>query len=52
MLEIEYLDICNTIKHMIENSEYRGNVYVVGGAVRDYVMHNKINDIDICNLIT
>ena len=47
MLEIEYLDICNTIKHMIENSEYRGNVYVVGGAVRDYVMGNEIKDVDI-----
>lgn len=47
MLEIEYLDICNTIKHIIENSEYRGNVYVVGGAVRDYVMRNEIKDIDI-----
>lgn len=47
MLEIEYLDICSTLKHIIESSEYRDNVYAVGGAVRDYVMGNEINDIDI-----
>lgn len=47
MLEIEYLDICNTLKHIIEHTEYKGNTYVVGGAVRDYVMRNEIKDIDI-----
>lgn len=47
MLEIEYLDICNTLKQIIEHTEYKGNTYVVGGAVRDYVMGNEIKDIDI-----
>lgn len=47
MLEIKYLDVCGTLKHIIENSEYICNVYVVGGAVRDYVMGNEIKDVDI-----
>lgn len=47
MLEIEYLDICNTIKHVIKHTEYKGNTYVVGGAVRDCIMGNEIKDIDI-----
>jgi putative nucleotidyltransferase with HDIG domain len=47
MLRIEYLEICDTLKHIIEGTKYEGNIYVVGGAVRDYVMGNDINDIDI-----
>lgn len=47
MLELQYLEICNTLKHIIENTEYKGNTYVVGGAVRDYVMGDEIKDIDI-----
>lgn len=30
MLELQYLEICKTLKHIIENTEYKGNTYVVG----------------------
>lgn len=47
MLKIEYLEICDTLKKIISDTTYQGNTYVVGGAVRDFVMDNEIKDIDL-----
>lgn len=54
MINIENLDIDSkiktailTIKTYIKDTEFDGNVYVVGGAVRDLLLGEKIKDIDI-----
>lgn len=39
---MKHLDLCNRIKAA------GGTPYVVGGAVRDLVMGNKVNDVDLC----
>jgi len=47
MTKDKFLEICYYLKHILNGSDFIGNTYVVGGAVRDFVMGNKIKDIDL-----
>ena len=47
MTKDKFLEICHYLKHILSNSDFDDNTYVVGGAVRDFVMGNDIKDIDI-----
>lgn len=42
-----YNDILTTIKSIINNSKWENHCFCVGGCVRDFLMGNKIKDIDI-----
>ena len=41
------IKITSFIKEIIKDTIYEGRVFTVGGSVRDFVMGNKIKDIDI-----
>ena len=43
----KFVNIVSYIKDIIKNTIYEGRVFTVGGSVRDFVMGNKIKDIDI-----
>lgn len=47
MTNEKFLNIVEYIAHAIVGTKYEHNTYVVGGAVRDYVMGNEIKDIDL-----
>jgi putative nucleotidyltransferase with HDIG domain len=44
----KFREIFEYISEIVKDSPFSGNVYIVGGAVRDFVMGNDIKDIDIC----
>ena len=46
MTKDKFLEICHYLKHILSNSDFDDNTYVVGGAVRDFVMGNDIKDND------
>ena len=41
-----FIDINKYVADAIAGTEFEGNVYAVGGSVRDYVMEQEIKDID------
>lgn len=41
------LKLIEYIKDSIERTYYQGHVYIVGGAIRDWIMGNNTHDIDI-----
>ena len=43
----KFIKITSFIKDIIKDTIYEGRVFTVGGSVRDFVMGNKIKDIDI-----
>ena len=43
----KFVNIVSYVKDIIKNTIYEGRVFTVGGSVRDFVMGNKIKDIDI-----
>ena len=43
----KFVNITSYIKDIIKDTIYEGRVFTVGGSVRDFVMGNKIKDIDI-----
>lgn len=43
----QYHDICSYLNSLIIGTKYYGNVYTVGGCVRDELMGNEIKDIDM-----
>lgn len=47
MTRKEYYDICGYLNEIITSTKWENHVYIVGGAVRDYIMGNLIKDIDI-----
>lgn len=47
MTNENFLEVCHYLKFILNKSKFDGNTYVVGGAVRDFVMGNDIKDIDI-----
>jgi len=42
-----YIDILNHLKSCIDGGRFEGHVFVVGGAVRDFLMDRTIKDIDL-----
>lgn len=48
MTEQKFKEIVEYIKTIIKDTTFENHCFVVGGAVRDYVMKNEIKDIDIC----
>lgn len=48
MTKEKYIQICDYIQNIIENTKFHGVTYIVGGAVRDQLMNNPIKDIDLC----
>lgn len=47
MVENDFFELCNYLRNIISDTNFIGNTYIVGGAVRDLIMNNEINDIDI-----
>lgn len=47
MTKEKFLEVCRYLKFILNESEFNDNTYIVGGAVRDFVMGNDIKDIDI-----
>ena len=47
MTKDKFLEICHYLKHILDGSDFVSHTYVVGGAVRDFVMGNEIKDIDL-----
>lgn len=47
MKKKDFFRIFEHIRNLISGSKFEGKTYVVGGAVRDLVMGNDINDIDL-----
>lgn len=47
MHKTDYFKITRYLKEIIQNTEYEGHVYVVGGAVRSEIMDENIKDIDL-----
>ena len=43
----KFVNIISYIKDIIKDTRYEGRVFTVGGSVRDFVMGNKVKDIDI-----
>ena len=43
----KYKEICSYLSGVIENTRWEGHVFTVGGCIRDAVMGNEINDIDL-----
>lgn len=48
MTKEHYLNIVKHIRECIENTCFSEHTYIVGGAVRDFIMGNEIKDIDVC----
>lgn len=48
MTKDTYVAILKYIKDVISGTKYENNVFVCGGAVRDYIMGNTIKDVDMC----
>lgn len=42
-----FKEVVNWLCDIIKGSRWEGHLFVVGGAVRDYVMNNEIKDIDL-----
>lgn len=47
MTKDKFLEICHYLKHILSDSDFIGHTYVVGGAVRDFIMGNEIKDVDL-----
>ena len=47
MTTIEFKEALSYLQDIIKGTHFENHVYIVGGSVRDYLMHNDINDIDI-----
>ena len=47
MTEQNLQDVVDRLGEIIKDTIWENHVYIVGGAVRDYVMRREINDIDI-----
>ena len=47
MTKEKFKEIANRLAEIISGTRFDGVTYIVGGAVRDYVMENEIKDIDI-----
>ena len=47
MTNEHYIAITNTLAQIIKGTEWEGQVYLVGGCVRDKIMGHEIHDIDI-----
>ena len=47
MTREKFEKIVKYLKSTIKGSEYEGHCFVVGGAVRDFIMGSEIKDIDI-----
>ena len=43
----KFIEIASYIKDIIKNTAYEGKTFIVGGCMRDFIMRNKIKDIDI-----
>lgn len=43
-----YNKILFEIRHIIKDTEWESHIFAVGGCVRDEILKNNINDIDIC----
>ena len=48
MTKEKYIQICDYLQNIIENTKFYGVTHIVGGAVRDELMNNPIKDIDLC----
>lgn len=48
MTKEEFHKIADRLAELLKATEFEGNCYVVGGAVRDFVMGEAIKDIDLC----
>ena len=48
MIRDKFLKISQYIGDVIKDSKFDGHVYIVGGAVRSYLLDEDIKDIDIC----
>jgi poly(A) polymerase len=44
----QYREIKEYIRQITEGTEWEGNIYTVGGCVRDEIMGSEIKDIDMC----
>jgi putative nucleotidyltransferase with HDIG domain len=47
MTELVLMNILEKFRIAIKGTIFENKVYIVGGAVRDYIMRRKINDIDL-----
>ena len=47
MTNEQYTTITNTLAEIIKGTEWEGQVYLVGGCVRDSIMRHEIHDVDI-----
>jgi hypothetical protein len=47
MTRDKFNEIANRLADILNGTKFDGVTYIVGGAVRDYVMYNDIKDIDI-----
>lgn len=43
-----YNEIKSYLRHLIKGTEWEGNIYAVGGCVRDDIMGAEVNDVDMC----
>ena len=48
MKKERYIEIKEYLKELIKGTEWEGNVFTVGGCVRDELMGHEIKDIDMC----
>lgn len=47
MTQDKFKEIIQYVKSIIKGTKYENHVFCVGGAVRDFMMHNEIKDIDL-----
>ena len=47
MKKERYNEIIEYIRSIVKDSEWKNNVFAVGGCVRDYMMGREIKDIDL-----
>lgn len=45
--QLPFFEAISHIQSIIENTEYEGKVYAVGGLVRDFLIGRKLSDIDL-----
>ena len=42
-----YNEICRYLRETVENTEWEGHIYAVGGCIRDEILGREIKDVDI-----